>query len=421
MRTVFLFFAPVFLLISCSKKVSNGSSDSTPSSNTNTNTYIITNYGASTSLLDNTSFVQKTIDTCSAAGGGTVIVPAGTFLCGPVSLKSNITFKLESGAMLKALPYNSYPGAGTSTVSSFINGNGVSNITITGTGAIEGQGADWWTAYKNDNSIARPSMIRVIKCTNVNISNITIQNAPNVHVSVERNCDTVNITDLTINSPSNSPNTDGIDTWAPNVNISNCNISDGDDNIAIDSYSSNIHIKNCAFGTGHGCSIGSYTSGVHDITVDSCTFNGTTNGIRIKSNRGRSGMVQNMTYTNITMTGVTNPIDIVAYYPKTPSTPTADSAQPITSTTPDYMNITLKNITITGSANAGTIWGLPEVSISNITFDNVQISASTGMKAYFVTGAVFKNGSRITTSSGNAITTYNASISGINLVTGAPQ
>jgi hypothetical protein len=128
-----------------------------------------------------------------------------------------------------------------------------------------------------------------------------------------------------------------------------------------------------------------------------------------------------MSYSNITMTGVTNPIDIVAYYPKTPSTPTADSAQAITSTTPDYMNITLKNITITGSANAGIVWGLPEISISNITFDNVQISASTGMKAYFVTGAVFKNGSRITASSGNAITTYNASISGINVATGAPQ
>jgi len=419
MKTLFLFFAPVFLFISCSKKVSNGLSDTTPPPGTNS--YIITNYGASTNLLDNTSFVQKTIDTCSAAGGGTVIVPAGTFLCGPVSLKSNITLKLESSAMLKALPYNSYPGAGTSTVTSFINGNGVSNITITGTGIIEGQGAEWWAAYKNDNSIARPSMIRVTKCTNVNISNITIQNAPNVHVSVERLCDTVNITGLTINSPSNSPNTDGIDTWAPNVNISNCNISDGDDNIAVDSYSSNIHIKKCTFGTGHGCSIGSYTSGVHDITVDSCTFNSTTNGIRVKSNRGRSGIVQNMSYSNITMTGVTNPIDIVAYYPKTPSTPTADSAQAITSTTPDYMNITLKNITVTGSGNAGIIWGLPEVSISNIVFDNVQINASAGMKANFVTGAVFKNGSRITASSGNAITTYNASISGINLVTGAPQ
>lgn len=71
--------------------------------------------------------------------------------------------------------------------------------------------------------------------------------------------------------------------------------------------------------------------------------------------------------------------------------------------------------------SAKTIWGLPEVSISNIVFDNVQINASAGMKANFVTGAVFKNGSRITASSGNAITTYNASISGINLVTGAPQ
>lgn len=425
MRTILLSFALAFsLLISCSKSTTSYSSGANRGSYDTTvtaKTYIITNYGASTSFSDNTVFVQKTIDSCSAAGGGTVIVPAGTFLCGPVTLNSNITFTLQSGAVLKALPYSAYPGAGTATVTSFINGNGASNITITGTGTIEGQGSDWWTAYNNNNAIARPALIRVTKCTNVTISNITLQNAPNVHVSIEKSCDNVTITGLTINSPATSPNTDGIDTWAPDVTISNCNISDGDDNIAVDSYSSNIHIRNCTFGTGHGCSIGSYTVGVHDVTVDSCTFTNTTNGIRIKSERGRSGIVQNMSYSNITMQGVTNPIYIVAYYPKTPSTPTADSAQAITSTTPDYMNITLKNITITGSPNAGTIWGLPEVSVSNITFDNVQITATKGMVANFVNGAVFKNGSRITVSSGNAITTYNAAISGINLVTGAPQ
>jgi len=387
-----------------------------------TKNFFITAFGASPSASDNAIFIQKTIDSCSKAGGGNVIVPAATFLSGPITLKSNINFYIAQGAILEALPYGVYPNSGdTTSISSFIYANGMSNVKVTGSGVIEGQGSAWWTAFKANTSIVRPTLIYFIKSKLTEVSGITLRNAPNVHISIERGCDSSIINGVTISSPSNSPNTDGIDTWSPNINITNCNISDGDDNIAIDNGSTNINVKGCTFGTGHGCSIGSFTEKVTYVTVDSCTFTKTTNGLHIKSARGRGGNVQYISYSNCVLTGVTNPIYLVAYYPSLPSSPTADTAQPINSTTPNYQHITFTNITITGSPNAGTIWGLPEQSINDVVFDNVKITATTGMKAYFLTGAIFKNGSTIKVTKGNAFTTYNATITGINLVTGLPQ
>ncbi|WP_184547870.1 glycoside hydrolase family 28 protein [Mucilaginibacter sp. FT3.2] len=416
MKSKSLFFLPIcFLLICCTKKADSTLANLSP------RTYFITSYGAATSLPDNAVAVQKAIDSCSSAGGGTVEVPAGTFLCGPVLMKSNINFQLDNGSVLKVLPYGTDPAATPSTIVPFIDCNGINNFSITGTGTIEGQGGDWWTAFHGNKSVIRPVMIPLIGSRNAKIMGITIQNAPNVHIGVGRKCNMVNISGVTINSPSNSPNTDGIDTWSPNVSITNCHISCGDDNIAVDSYSAYINIKGCTFGTGHGCSIGSYTTDVHDINVDSCIFNSTTTGVRIKSNRGRSGIVQNITYSNITMTNVANAINITCYYPKTPLSPTADSAQATTALTPDYKNIILKNITAIGTNKAGVMWGLPEQPIQNIVFDNVKITAATGLKAYFVSGAIFKNSSQITVSTGDALNTYYASVLGINLVTGQPQ
>ncbi|HEY4784952.1 MAG TPA: glycosyl hydrolase family 28 protein [Bacteroidales bacterium] len=390
----------------------------------------ITSYGAvSSTTVDNTGAIQQTINTCSAAGGGIVVIPAGTFLSGPISMKNNINLQISAGATLTMLPYGSgngtvpgtYPNSGTTDdYTDFIYGKNITNIEVSGSGTIEGQGSDWWTAYKANNAISRPCMIRFDGCTNIAILGITLQNAPNVHITIGKSSSNATISGITINAPSTSPNTDGIDTWAPNIDINNCTIACGDDNIAMDSGSQNITIKHCAFGVGHGCSIGSYASGITNIKVDSCTFNGTTSGIRMKSNRTRGGVEQNLSYSNITMTGVTNPIYITSYYPSAPSSPSSDPAQAVTSTTPSWTHITLKNIIITGSSNAGILWGLPEQSISDIVLDNVKISATSGMKAYFVTGLIFKNGSSITVT-GNAITTYNASITGINLSTGKPS
>ena len=100
------------------------------------------------------------------------------------------------------------------------------------------------------------------------------------------------------------------------------------------------------------------------MTVDHLTMNGTTSGIRMKSARDRGGLVHNLTYSNITMTNVQNPVFITSYYPTLPTDPTTDTAMAITATTPIWQNITIKNLTATGSTNAGILWGLPEEKIS---------------------------------------------------------
>jgi polygalacturonase len=394
-------------------------------------TFNITSYGGSTSSSNNASAVVQAINAASAAGGGTVLVPSGTFLCGPIKLKNNVGLQLSSGTILKVLAYNSYPGSGTTAdVAPFIDLTGLTNVKVSGTGAtIEGQGSAWWTAYStskaNGAAIARPAIIGFTNATTVEISGIKIQNAPNSHIGIGKNNNSVTVSGVTISSPSNSPNTDGIDTWSPNINITNCNISCGDDNIAMNNESKYITITGCTFGAGHGLSIGSYASNIDHITVSNCTFNGTSNGVHLKSNRTRSGTVQYLTYTNLTMTNVANPINICEYYPDNtiPSSASGDSAQPITASTPVWKHITFKNVTATGANVAGILWAVPEKPMVDLIFDNVKISASTGIKANYVNGASFINGSKITVSSGNAfISTYGSTnITGINLITGAAQ
>jgi polygalacturonase len=391
-------------------------------------TFDITAYGAvSSATVDNTAAIQQTINACSTAGGGIVVIPAGTFLSGPIAMKSKINLQISAGAVLRILPYGSgngtvagtYPNSGTiNDYTDFIYGKNLNNIAVTGTGTIDGNGTAWWAAYNANSAIARPCLIRFDACTYVQLSGISLINAPNVHITIGKSGSNATLNNLTITAPSTAPNTDGIDTWSPNINIYNCNIAVGDDNIAMDSGSQNITIKNCIFGIGHGCSIGSYAANVGNIVVDSCSFTKTTSGIRLKTARDRGGFEQYFTYSNITMSGVTTPFYITSYYPKEPTSPSADPAQAITATTPTWQHLTFRNITVTGSPNAGILWGLPEQSISDVVFDNVRITATTGMKAYFVSGLVFKNGSHITAASGAAVTTYSTTISGIVLATG---
>ena len=159
-------------------------------------------------------------------------------------------------------------------------------------------------------------------------------------------------------------NTDGVDVTATGMFFCNNNIVAGDDNIAMSG--TNLYIGFSTFGVGHGCSIGSITqNGVSNVTVDHLTMNGTTSGIRMKSARDRGGLVHNLTYSNITMTNVQNPVFITSYYPTLPTDPTTDTAMAITATTPIWQNITIKNLTATGSTNGGILWGLPEEKISD--------------------------------------------------------
>ena len=233
-------------------------------------------------------------------------------------------------------------------------------------------------------TLPRPRLIVLSNCKNIRLENITLQNSPTFHF-VPSDCEDVLITNVTIKAPSNSPNTDAIDPSASrHVLITHCTLDVGDDNVAIkaghtvegrDAASEDIVIRDCTVLHGHGISIGSETlGGVRNVKVERCTFQDTENGIRIKSPRGRGGVVQDISYSDITMKDVDPAITITCYYPKIPA---QDGAQAKTETTPDFRNIRISNLTAQCKRSAGVVVGLPESPLQGIVLENVNISAAT--------------------------------------------
>ena len=324
-------------------------------------TLTITNapYNASTGSADNAAAIQAAVN--ALGSGGTVVVPSGTFLSGPVTLKSNMTFQLAAGATLRMTAMGTFPSA-----DNFLSGSGLTNITIDGSGVMDGQGAPWWTAFNADSTTVRPNaMIYLSNCTGVTLTGITVKDSPMFHVQLLGNGSNIYAAGLSITAAWPSPNTDGIDLRGKNVLIENCYISDGDDLIQLGGSQAvaGVTIQNCTFGTGHGLSIGGYTQGgVQNLLVDQCTFNGTQYGIRWKSGRDRGGTNSNLTYSNITMTGIlAYPFYLTSWYPAN-LPPASDTAAPVSATTPYWENITLQNITAStasGAKGPGIFWPVP--------------------------------------------------------------
>ncbi|MEU9407445.1 pectinesterase family protein [Streptomyces sp. NPDC048281] len=346
-----------------------------------------TAYGAKADgRTKDTVALQKTIDAC--AGKGTVELTGGKYLSGPLTLRSDLTFTLDSGATLLASQDAADYAASGTKLAPFLSASGVQNLTVTGSGTIDGQGAPWWARTKSEKAAgktlsSRPGLVDIGDASGVKITGITLKNAPNVHITLKKVTGAA-LDRITISAPADSPNTDGIDVWSSSgVAVTNSTIDDGDDNIAIDSSPSggpahDISLSGCTILHGHGLSIGSYTAGgVHDIDIHDNTLNGTTAGVRIKTARDRGGEVRDITYRNLTMTNVTTPIQVVGYYPKVPAD--GDPAQAITGTTPNYHDITVSGITATGATEAGQIIGLPERPVTGITLTSVTISARTGL------------------------------------------
>lgn len=387
-----------------------------------TTVFNITNYGAvGDGKTLNTVAIQKAIDACAAAGGGTVLVPAGKFIFGPIILTSSLNLHLDKGAMLLISDdLKNYP-IKSKRYQDCITAANAHDIEISGQGVIDGQGEAWWQAFAADQKMThRPYMAKLSGCTRVYVHDVTFQNSPMFHF-VPENCTDVTIEHIKIKSPARAANTDGIDPSGWNFLIADCTIDTGDDNIAIKPASErtpgdkNFLVKNCTFLHGHGMSVGGGTAnGLENLTVSNCTFNGTDSGIRIKTPRGNGGLLQNAVYENITMHDVKNPIYINDYYPErtAPKDPATEKAEPVTDRTPITKDIMIRNVTITDSPNAGTIQGLPEAPISNLIFSNANISAKTGMIIYHARGVQFIN-SKITVADGKSLITYDAEISGM--------
>lgn len=391
------------------------------------NTFNITSYGASTSSADNTKAIQKALDAVPSTGG-MVVIPAGTWMFGStdqmtsstevLSIKSKTILHLCAGATLKLVEYGKAPN--TKKIFIGCKNRKQNDIVIEGEGVtsvIDGQGARWWLARENGETFDPGAMIRFEQGSRFLLRNFKIQNTPGVNITISNSGKANNATihDVTISEPASeagagkaSHNTDGISIWGPYVNIYNCNISNGDDNVVCDNAAQYIHVWNCDFGTGHGASIGSYTNNIKHVWFDQINMNGTTAGVRLKTGINSNGTLrgggeEDFKFTNITMTKVANPFSMDCYYDKKYNAdPAVDkaNARALDGTTPTYNGVLLQNIKTTDvcTGNAIFLVGRPESHIKNVTLDNVQINAKKGIDIRFVDNLVFKNGSKITVS-----------------------
>lgn len=383
--------------------------------------YSVKDYGAvGDNKTVNTQAIQKTLDLAKTTGGK-VLIPAGEYLCGPLNLYSSTNLEIVKGATLRLTNIiNDFPSEKNRYLN-FINISKATDVKISGGGIIDGQGEPWWIATTAKTlTMRRPQLLYMEGLQRVEITGVTFLNPPNTHISL-KNCSDVYIHDVRIEAPAKSRNTDGINISAKNCTIERCTINTGDDNIAInfgnkkqaedDPEVQNMLISDCNFGVGHGLSIGSYTSGsLRNLKVRNCSFDGTTSAIRIKTARGRGGILDQVSYENITIRNSRWPIFISQYYPHEPKTPQEDTTTAIGAYNPIYKNISLKNITCSNCQEALILWGLPESPIQNIRFEDVKISASKGAQIYHVSKAEFVNSAIKTTEKPRI---YNSTVTGL--------
>ncbi|HVM59947.1 MAG TPA: glycosyl hydrolase family 28 protein [Verrucomicrobiae bacterium] len=404
-------------------------------------TFAVTNaaYGAvGNGTANNAAAIQSAISDASSHGGGTVLIPANgtlsSYLSGPITLANGINFQVDSNATLKMLPFGSYPTNGT--IPNFIAGSSLHDVELSGYGTIDGQATTakpgWWDGRATS---LRPLMISLSGCQRVLIQNLHLKNPPKMHIGFGGTGDNITIQGITINTPS-SPNTDGIDLAGTNCLVQNCSISDGDDNIAFSPTSgtidANILVTNCVFGIGHGVSIGSNTAGgLSNLTVTSCSYDGTDYGIRMKSDNnttnlslnGRGGTAQDLTYSNLTMTNIQKgAIVIYSYYNEvgtptsvTPATAAGESVG--TTNIPVWRNITISNVTASVASGAipGIIWGRLEMTVSNLTLASVSLTGATAFDIYNARAMRIVD-AQFNISGANALELYNAEVTITNSV-----
>ena len=387
----------------------------------------LTDYGATTgATADNTKALQAAIDAAMTAGGGVVDVPAGDYLCGPVHLASGVNLHLDRGATLRMEPIDRYPG-GTKEGQSFLSGQKLHDVAITGQGTIDGQGSPWWPLAKSNTGARRPRMIAMSGCDKVLIEGVRLMNSPMFHIATSRMTN-VTVRGVTIRAPAStdpvnpSHNTDACDVSGQHVLIEDCDVSVGDDDFTCGGGTSDVLIRHCTYGYGHGVSIGSPTAGgVSDLTVEDCTFTNTECGIRVKSGRGRGGTVQRLTYRNLRMTNVDIPILIYAAYEApekqyrdltnlTPAIAIGYPAKPLGDRTPVFRDITFSDVIATAAkgSRAGLVWGLPEAPVINLVLQNVSITADKPFGIYNADHVRFENCKIVTPAGVNKLSVGNA-------------
>lgn len=350
-----------------------------------------------------TGALQSAIDHCASTGGGTVEVPTGRYLSGAIVLRDYVTVHLDAGAtLLGSESPQDYPlvrarweGRHRDTYAPLIGGSGLRNVAITGRGTIDGCGAPWWARQRAGRlEHPRPRLISIAESTNVLIEDVTLTNSPSWTINPVR-CENVTVDRVTIINPHDSPNTDGINPDSCRyVRIANCYIDVGDDCITIKSGieteepelqapCENITVTGCTMVHGHGgVVIGSEMSGdVRNVVVANCVFTRTERGIRIKSRRGRGGIVEDVRVANVIMRDVLCPFTINLYYnflAKGDPLVSDLSSRRVDRGTPRVRHVRFTGVTARDAHYAAAfLYGLPEMPIEDVAFSDVAISLAT--------------------------------------------
>ena len=321
--------------------------------------FLITKFGAKADeTTDSTEAFRKAIAACNSAGGGRVVVPAGTFLTGAIHLKSNVNLHVSPGATIKFsknpgdyLPvvFTRWEGTELMNYSPFIYAFEQTNIAVTGEGTLDGQSGNdsWWpwngranygwkqgdpnqradrAALQNMGEqgvpvnqrqfgaghYLRPQFIQPYRCKNVLIEGVRIINSPmwEIHPVL---CTNVTVSGVKISS--RGPNNDGCDPEScTDILIENCDFDTGDDCIAIKSGrnadgrrlnapTQNIIIRGCRMRDGHGgITVGSEISGgVRNLFAEKCRLDSPNldHALRVKNNATRGGLLENFYFRDI--------------------------------------------------------------------------------------------------------------------------
>jgi len=381
---------------------------------------------------EDTEVLQSALDE-TAENGGTVYLPAGEYLSAPLVVGDDTTLHLEAGATLKFVrDHEAFPSAesrweGWDQVGFHpcLRVFEAENVEIRGKGTIDGQGDYWWQFYEAEDEMPaslqerlaefaaqndkeddvssftlRPPLFQVYDSDNVTVSGVRLKRSPfwNTHIVYS---DNVTLHDVNVANPADAPNGDGIDIdSSQHVRISDSYINAGDDAICIKSGkneegrevgvpASQITVTNCTVEAGHGgVVIGSEMSGdVRDVTVSNCTFTNTDRGVRIKTQRDRGAVVEDLRFDTIVMRHVACPFVINGYYFMD-----IDSDEiPVDEGTPMVRNVEFHDITARDVESAAFLAGLPEQRFEGISFDNVEIDATRDLDASDLSPAMASN------------------------------
>jgi polygalacturonase len=261
----------------------------------------------------------------------------------------------------------------------------------------------------------RPVLVSIQNSKRVLFDGPVFQNSPawNIHPLM---IEDLIVRNVSVRNPWFSQNGDGLDVEScKNVLVENSSFDVGDDAICIKSGKDqdgrdravpceNIIIRNNIVYHGHGgVTVGSeMSSGVKNMHVSNCTFMGTDVGLRFKSNRGRGGVVENIFISDIFMTDIpSQAISFNLYYGgksiaetlEEGGTPVENKMIPVDEKTPQFKNISMKNITIAGANQAVFLQGLPEMNLENIEISNLKGKADKGFTIIDANGIKITNAS----------------------------